>query len=276
MIRTILVGVDGTASGEMALGLAMSWASRAEAMVVGLGIVDEPGLHGPEEVLVGERFFAPVNAALLKESRLRVERVLDHCATRCAERAIAFKPLENVGTPHEAILTESQRFDLIVLGLKTHFRQGWENTPDDTFQTVLAGSARPVVGVAPNPPESGPILVAYDGSVQAARALSSFVMTGIGAEEPVHILSVGREHRAAALIAERAHDFLSSHRRLAEARVIESASGPAEIILDAAHKGRYSLVVMGALGQSRIREFFLGSTTRGVLRQAGCPVFLTH
>lgn len=276
MIRTILVGVDGTASGEVALDLAMRWASRANAMVVGLGIVDEPGLHVPEEILVGERFFAPLNAALLKESRHRVERALDHCASRCVERAIAFKPLENVGTPHEAILLESQRFDLIMLGLKTHFRQGWENTPDDTFQMVLSGSARPVVGVSANPPESGPVLLAYDGSVQAARALSTFVMSGISPEEPIHILSVGRVHREVARIAERAHDFLSSHRRVAESRVIETTRSPVEVILDTAHQGRYSLVVMGALGQSRIREIFLGSTTRGVLKQAGCPVFLSH
>lgn len=276
MMRTILVGVDGTASGEVALELAMRWASQTDAMVVGLGIVDEPGLHGPEEILVGERFFAPVNAALLKESRHRVERALDHCASRCVERAIAFKPLENVGTPHEAILLESQRFDLIVLGLRTHFRQGWESTPDDTFQMVLSGSARPVVGVSPNPPESGPVLLAYDGSVQAARALAMFVMSGASATEPVHIVSVGRARAEASRIAERAHDFLSSHRRVAESRVFETSKAPAEVILDIAHQGRYSLVVMGAMGQSRLREFFLGSTTRGVLKQAGCPVFLSH
>lgn len=276
MLRTILVGVDGTASGEMALELALRWATRAEAMVVGLGIVDEPGLHGPEEYLIGERFFAPVNTALLKESQHRVVRLLDRCTLRCVERGVAFKPLEVVGAPHEVILNESQRFDVIVLGLETHFRQGWDTTPDDTFERVLAGSARPVVGVAPNPPESGPILVAYDGSVQAARALSSFVATGLGEHEAVHILSVGKIHRDAALIAERAHDYLSSHRRHAEARVVETTRSPAEVILETAHEGRYSLVVMGALGQPRIREVLLGSTTRSVLRQAGCPVFLDH
>jgi nucleotide-binding universal stress UspA family protein len=276
MLCTILVGVDGTTSGEMAFELALRWAARADAMVVGLGIVDEPGLHGPEEALVGERFFAPINAALLKESRQKADRVLERCTLRCAERGVAFKPLEDVGVPSEAILAEAQRYDLVVLGRETHFRQGWEGTPDDTFGLVLAGCPRPVVGVAPNPPESGPTLVAYDGSVQAARALAAFVATGVGKEEPLHVLSVGRHRRDAALVAERAMDYLCGHRRPAEAKVVESGQAPAEVILDTAHAGRYGLVVMGALGQPRIREILLGSTTRSVLKGAGCPVFLYH
>jgi nucleotide-binding universal stress UspA family protein len=274
MLRTMLVGVDGTASGERALELAMRWAGPAEAMVVGLGIVDEPGLHGPEEILVGERFFAPVNAALLQQSRHKVDKILDRCTLRCAERGVAFKPLEDVGVPHEAIVAESQRYDLVLLGLETHFRQGWESTPDDTFQMVLAGCPRPVVGVTANPLESGPILVAYDGSVQAARALSAFVVRGIGRDEPLHVLSVARQRREAALTADRAIDFLTHHRRPATAIAVESSQGPGEVILDTLHRGRYSLLVMGALGQPRIREFFLGSTTRSVLKGAGCPIFL--
>ena len=76
--------------------------------------------------------------------------------------------------------------------------------------------------------------------------------------------------------ADRAVDYLSHHRRVVEVKAVESSKAPAEVILATLHEGRYGLLVMGALGQPRIREFFLGSTTRSVLKAAGCPVFLYH
>ena len=57
MLRTILVGLDGSEHSDAALGLAIRWAKRFDALLIGMGCVDERGIHGPEEVLVGEAYF---------------------------------------------------------------------------------------------------------------------------------------------------------------------------------------------------------------------------
>ena len=73
MLRTILVGLDGSESGHSALKLAIRWSRRYDALLVGMGCVDEPGIHGPEEIIAGEGYFADLNSALLEETRTQVE-----------------------------------------------------------------------------------------------------------------------------------------------------------------------------------------------------------
>ena len=43
MLRSILVGLDGSEHSDSALGLALRWASRYDALLVGIGCIDEPG-----------------------------------------------------------------------------------------------------------------------------------------------------------------------------------------------------------------------------------------
>lgn len=45
-------------------------------------------------------------------------------------------------------------------------------------------------------------------------------------------------------------------------------------IIKTAKEGSFGLIVIGARGISRIREFLLGSTTDGVIHHATCPVLV--
>jgi nucleotide-binding universal stress UspA family protein len=276
MPRSLLVGIDGSPAGEAALDLAIRWATRDRALVVGLGIVDEPGIHGPEEALVGEAYFARINQSLLDSTRVGVDQALERCAFRCVEAGVAFKPLEDVGTPHVQILREAQRYDLVVLGRETHFRFGWEAISDDTLARVLESSPRPVVAVPQEAPARDPILVAFDGSLQAARALGVFVASGLGAGQPIHLVNAASDPVEAAQTLERASDFLHHHELSAEAHVVTGFATPAEAILELAGRLESGLIVMGAYGQPLLREFFLGSVTRSVLKKTTIPVFLYH
>ncbi len=276
MLRTILVGLDGSEDSDSALELAIRWAKRFDALLVGMGCVDEPGIHGPEEFLVGEAYFDRLNSDLLAETRTRVEGALSRGALRCAEAGVAFKPLEDVGTPYVQILAEAQRFDLIVLGRQTHFRFGWEEEPDVTLSKVLADSPRPVVAV-PEEPEGGEaVVVAYDGSLQAARALYAFEASGLGQGREIHVVSIAGDKKDAARCADRAVEFLKWHRLVALPYPVDSVRPPAEVLLEMIRLREAGLLVMGAYGQPVLREFFLGSTTRTMLEKGTAPMFLYH
>ena len=53
MLRSILIGLDGSRDGESAVELALSWAKAHDALAVGVSIVDETGILVAEQAMVG-------------------------------------------------------------------------------------------------------------------------------------------------------------------------------------------------------------------------------
>lgn len=49
-----------------------------------------------------------------------------------------------------------------------------------------------------------------------------------------------------------------------------------EEILKEADSGKYDLIVMGQLGYSKIKRFFVGSVTYRVISDSTCPVLVVH
>ncbi|MFO0909934.1 MAG: universal stress protein [Isosphaeraceae bacterium] len=275
MLRSLMAAIDGTPASDAVLDLAIRWGRRFDALVVGMTIVDEPGLHGSEEMIAGETYFHKLNEEILGDMRRSAEQALSRAAVRCAEAGVAFKPLEEFGSPVASILNESQRFDLILLSRQTHFRAGYEAQPDGTALRVLRGSPRPVVVV---PPQATlvdvPVSVAYDGSFQAASALGAFVASGLGRDAVVHILAVGADDRETSRRADRAVEFLRLHGFATETHVVKSSAAPGPILLERARALNSGLLVMGACGKPMLRELLLGSTTRTVLAETPIPLFL--
>lgn len=276
MLRTLLVGIDGSPGGQDALDLAIAWARRHSGTVVGMGVVDEPGIHGPEEALVGSQYFNRVNETLVADSRQRVEEWLRAAASRCEEAGVAFRPLEDVGTPYVQILKEAQRFDLVLLGRQTHFRFGWESVDDDTLARVLADCPRPIVAVPESARNSPDVLVAYDGGFPAARALAVFEASGLARDRTINLLCADTDLEQAQHHLDCAVDFLASHNLTAVPHALANFHSPAEAILDLARHLEVGLIVMGAHGKTTLRELFLGSVTSRVLKETKTPVFLYH
>ncbi len=213
---------------------------------------------------------------MLTDVQRIVEQALSQFASRCEEAGIRYRTLEDFGTPYLELLNEAQRYDLILLGRQTHFEFGWRSSSDATLQRVAQEGSRPVVAVPPTPRDDGPVLLAFDGSTQASRALAAFEATGLLPTRSVHVLSVDRDRELAARLADRAVDFLRFHEREAIPLPVATSAKPAETILAEAERLGAGLLVMGAYGHSTIHEFFLGSVTRSVLKETTLPVFCSH
>jgi nucleotide-binding universal stress UspA family protein len=278
VVKGILVGLDGSPFSDSAVELGIRWAKRHDAMLVGLGIVDEPGIRGGEPVpLGGGSFKRQRDEALLADARHRVDRFLQRFSLQCAQAGVACKVLEDVGLPAQEIVIEAQRYDVILLGRRTYFHFETEEGPDDTVQRVVKDSPRPVVTVPNSSLRGGQgVLVAYDGSLQAARAVQAFQASQLQEGDAVTVASIGPAHAQAARVADRAVDFLRSHGVPAEPLPVVTDAPPDEALLEQVRKLHPVMVVMGAYGQPTWREFLLGSVTRTMLKLSPAPLFLYH
>jgi nucleotide-binding universal stress UspA family protein len=260
MIKGILVGIDGSPFSASALELAIRWARRFDAMVIGLGVVDEPNIHGAEALPIGATYYKSMKGkAMFADARNKVERFLRSFALRCADEQVSFTPLEDIGAPAAQIALESQRYDIVLLGKETHFEFETKNQPDDTLARVLRKGCRPVVVAPLKLPKTGKVVVAYDGSVQSARALQAFAASGLANDREVSIVTIADSHLEAARTADRAVQFLSLHNIASRAVPTESSDQPADIILDEVNQLNAELLVMGAYGKPNLREFFSGN-----------------
>jgi nucleotide-binding universal stress UspA family protein len=277
MLQSILVGLDGSAYSAAAVELGIRWAQHTGAVLVGLGIIDAPTICKPQPVPLGASAYkVHHDATLLADASHKVAQLLADCAQRCAEAGVTCQILQDTGLPAAHILLEAQHYDLIMLGQHTFFHFETQDTPDDTLAVVVKQSPCPVVAVPATLPEGRAVLIAYDGSPHATRALHMFQALGLASAYDVHVVCVDAHKEKAHLCVERAVTFLQGHNVVAQAHALATSESPAHALLQYVHQVQAGLLVMGSSGRSPLREFFGGSVTRTMLRDSPVPLFLYH
>lgn len=278
MLRNLLVALDGSPDTDAAVDLAISWVRPRGGTLRGLGIVDAPGILRPESTPVGGTVFKQRrDEALLTDAWARVQGFQARFAMRCREAGVVHETVVEEGEPYERILHQGQFCDLILLGLHGNFHFETSDRPDNTVACVVRDCPRPVVAVPATSLVEGAVVVAYDGSIQAARSLSAFVATGLAREREVRLVCIQSDDDVALEILEPARTYMATH-EIDSTVVMNSSTSldPATALLEAAGAPDVSLLVVGAYGQPRLREFIIGSVTRTLLLQSPRALFLYH
>jgi nucleotide-binding universal stress UspA family protein len=275
MLRSILVALDGSPWSEAATTLALDWAARFGARLVGLGVLDEGSIERPEPVPLG----AYAHKRHRDETRLadahrRVLEFLEEFRVRGATAGLATTVLEDVGDPAQHILREAQRCDVVILGRETHFRFETQDRSDATLAQVIRTSSRPVVVVPRTLPGGAGIVIAYGGGREAARTLQTFQLLGLADGQDVAVVTIHRDHARAEATATLAAEFLAAHGTPCQLCPIASEEAPADVLLEELRRRRPGLLVMGAHGYHPLRDLFATSVTRAVLADCAAPAFV--
>jgi nucleotide-binding universal stress UspA family protein len=274
MLTSILVGLDGSPYGDVALDLGIEWAKRFDALLVGLGIVDEPTIRSHEPVPIGGAAFKlDRDEFRMAEARGKVEQFLNDFTRRCTEAGVTSKALEDVGLPFKEILRESHRYDLVLLGHETHFHFETADKADETLWRVLRRESRPVVIAPPELRSGTSVVLAYDESPHADRALQAFQASGLDFGQEVFVLCIGPTEETATREADEAVEFLGSHGIRATPCIRKPQGRPGRMILEEVKQQNARMLVMGVSKHSTLRDLLVGGVTKTVLRESPVPVF---
>lgn len=277
MPKTLLVGLDGSKAGAGAVELGIQWAQQFKCLLVGIAIIDEPRIRGDHRKGQIPPSYQMAYDMQMHDARGRAEQILEQFAIRCSEAEVSSKLLEAEGSPSEKLLQEAERYDLLILGRETFFDAGKSNRHCETLHQVLHCTPRPVVVAAHEPPTGKRVLIAYDGSQQAARVLQLFAASGLDEIGQIHVLTIHPNSSVDAMkIADRAIEFLSFQGIVAKPHPLVVDEDAGHSILREAEELDAGMLVMGVYGQPRLREFLLGSVTRTVLADSRLPLFLYH
>jgi nucleotide-binding universal stress UspA family protein len=147
----------------------------------------------------------------------------------------------------------------------------------DTIEAALVGAGRPVLIVPATPLVSLPetIVIAWKAAPEAARAVTA-AMPLLSKAKQILIATVAEEEGLSDEESARLMTALSWHGLNASTRHLRpDRQGAADTLLAAAAE-QSALVVMGAYGHSRLREWVFGGFTERVLRGAVVPVLMMH
>jgi nucleotide-binding universal stress UspA family protein len=187
---------------------------------------------------------------------------------------LAFETSKVVGAPVDAILEHSLTADLVIMGKRGEYER-WDNKAlGATVESVGRSIRKPLIVSKRTFQPIRRILIAYDGSDHANRALqyAGHIAEALCAQ--IHILVVTDDRELGEHFAKEAENYLINYQVTLQTTIQEGS--PDKVICEIAANEKVDLIAIGAYGRSRIKETILGSTTEHILRLSTCPVLLAR
>ncbi len=178
------------------------------------------------------------------------------------------------------MVEHSRVADVLVVGQQDS--SNMELVEQTLSEQILMQSGRPILQVPTTTPVKGfgrQVLVAWDGGRQATRAVFD-ALPVLQSAENVHLLWVDPPRSADGRFETMRVEMTETlARHGVSVASVEAASGGmtvGEVLLDQVSKTGCDLLVLGAYGHWRMREYVLGGTTRHILQHADVPSLMSH
>ncbi len=278
MVKSIVVGLDGTDSSRAAEDLAIRLAKTHAAVLAGVGVLDVPHITAPQARPIGAGAYKEHrDETLLAKGRAALRTRLDGFHAACEAAGVNCKEMGYEGAPHEMIEREACGHDLIVLGRDTNFYGEREHHIDASTERLLRDNPRPLIVVPSERPPGDTVVVAYDGSIQASRAMHMYLLLGLAVGHEVHVVSIHEDEGKALEMAGRASGLFSVHDVKVTAHGIRSRSHPADVLLGTLDGLNAGMLVMGAFSHhGLVHRVFIGAATKRLLERCPVPLFVHH
>lgn len=276
-LADILVAVDTGPATATRLDVALEIAQRHDAHVTGLHALRPIAVPGYIAAQIPEAA-QEVREAADRSTTATAKSAFDAAVERTGFASDRTEWRSVKGDPTRAVAEHGRYADLVVIGQLDPERPNPLDQPEPDELVVASG--RPMLMVPysyrPNGPVGHHILLAWNGSREAARAVSDAMPLLVGAAK-VSVLSVnppglvGRDPGADIAL------HLSRHGVKAEAaHILDHELDPSDVLLNRAVDLGCDMMVMGGYGTPRLREMVLGGVTRDILRHMTLPVLMSH
>jgi nucleotide-binding universal stress UspA family protein len=286
MIKTILASLTGFSSDRTVLDAAIAIARIDAAHVTGLhtrlNAIEGAALVGA----IGSRWPARLPEILRRIAQAESERS-ENCkeafADACKRHSVTINgdpakaegvsaSLTEMAMLHNKTLQEARFNDLVVLARVPELSS-------EGIYSLIARAGRPIM-IAPSKPVhviGQTVVVAWKDGPEAARALGAALPVLLHAKRVI-ILSVSKDiagDDTDRVSAEGLAQALKWHGITAEIQMSYGLSiSTSAKILEIAYGQDADLLVMGAYGHSRMREFVFGGVTRDILADCAIPVLM--
>jgi nucleotide-binding universal stress UspA family protein len=277
MLKRILVGVTGTQAFAAKVDFVLDLAERHGAEIGAVSCIDVDRLANVGPVPIGAGAFAEeLVEHRLKRAHACDEEAMRRLAEAGAARGVKVARFEREGDPRDILAKLHRYHDILCLSLHGWFDDAVIPEPEDALLEVLAGGVRPILAVAEEPRPVDKVLIAYDGSPQAAKAMRQYAQLRPWGDASVEVACAGdgaTEETAETLLAD-ARAYCAAHGLAVTTAHLDEDSP--EVLLDHARAIGAGLIVMGVSQRRLLIARRFGPHTSAILRNARVPLFLSH
>ncbi len=276
-MSTILTCTDGSLYAPSIYEHASWAASRLAASIHILHVIEREDKRDKRDLSGSIGFDA--NAELLEElvkldesharvARLRGNALLEDAVKQLADHEV--KTTQRHGSLVETLDEFEKDAALVVLGKRGEHADFSKGHLGSNLERVIRSAKIPVLVAAREFKPIGSFLLAFDGGPSALKAVHHAATNPLLNGLDCHLIMVGKSDHERSLedaaVALRGAGFAVSADLL--------PGDPDEVIAAEVEKRGIGLLVMGAYGHSRVRQFILGSTTTHLIRTCHVPVML--
>lgn len=275
MIKHILVGLAGTTYTPAAIKWAVTLAKTHSAEVTGVTVLDRRLIRICEGALP-----PPWHATAIRDSRLalteaRVEESICEFEKSCIAAQVQHHVIEETGDPFSRLVDLARYHDLMVFGLRSVFE--WDFlacAPQELLMQLVNAGVRPIIAVSEEFRPISRVLIAYNGSMESAKAMKRFVQMHLWPRARLKVITFHPSDDEAYKLLMAAEGYCRSH-----GYQVEHESNPGiakDWLLVAASVWRADMIVMGNSARSVWMRRVLGNTFLNVVSQTEVPLFLAQ
>ena len=273
--RSILLHVDAQPASVARLEVALELAERHDGRITALFAALNPAMETSFTYSAGAAYDELSVARRQQWRDLAVERL--RRAGGNDDSRIAWFDLAGDAFV-SGFVAESAYADLLVVGAPSAGTVTG-GPPAGFVESVIVESGRPALVVpAAGPPRGGlgrRVLIAWDGSPQAARALAA-ALPLLRSAEAVHVASWSSASPCAPCSGLPIEGFLARHEVTAQVHARGPSTHVGDELAALTRHVAADLVVMGCYRHGRAREWMLGGVTRSMLHVARLPLLMAH
>jgi nucleotide-binding universal stress UspA family protein len=272
----ILVHLDASPRARIRLDLAVALARQHRAHLTALHVIDV----ALPVMAMGDGGGAVIAELMeqMRQTALKAGAQLQAAFQEAIRREGIMGEWRQVeGSAAELVALHGRYADLLVLG-----QDDPESDHAGLLEAVLFDSGRPVLAIpfAGTFPQIGRrVLVGWNASREASRAVHDALPLLAKAESACVVLA--NPKRGLGAHGEEPGADIARHLarhglKVEVAKAVADDVADSALLLNHASDMGADLLVMGAYGHSRLREFILGGVTRSLLREMTVPVLLSH
>ena len=271
----ILVCLDGSRYSKVVIESAVDIARIMASSVAGLFVVESKALEGFYSDVHFQAMGGTLNRKTYQNKLLdifmnRGEQILDELEKAMVTTGLDVERIIVEGITHKEILEHSRYADLVIMGRRGEHAAWGGPLLGSTAETIIHSIRVPLLLTVESHKPVKRVLIAYDGTKYIKRALEWLKEPFGNHEIALSILTVSSLPVAAAEIIDEANQILEEYP--GDITTWSEDGEPAQKILEVAEHDNVDMIVLGAYGQTRVRELILGSVTEEVIRQTKLPV----